>query len=240
MAIGLGYKEALKKGPVEAKLVIDIPFYLILSGLVGARLFYVVSNYPRYLEHPLDIFKIWEGGMLFYGALIFIFFTALWFFRKKTLPVWDTLDLIAPSIVLFQVFLRLGCFAAGCCFGTPTSLPWGVTFNHPACPAPPGIPLHPTQLYESLTVLIILFVLYLIKDRKRFPGQILVSYLFLYGVARWALEFFRGDKRGFHISGNWSDMQYVSIVVVFSSLILGFYLKQKNSQSPLVIIKEGD
>jgi phosphatidylglycerol:prolipoprotein diacylglycerol transferase len=230
LGIGLAVKGARQKGiPIEK--ILDLSFYIILSAIIGARLLYVLINYQHYLKHPLDFFKVWEGGLVFYGGLILSFLTGLWFIRRQKLPFWETADLMAPSIAIGQVFGRLGCFAAGCCFGKTTNLPWGVIFTHPDSLAPTGIALHPTQLYEALTALIIFVFLWFLKDRPGFSGRVLLFYLFLYGLGRWGLEFFRGDYRGTLLGGGWSDTQYISVFLVFFSIILACYLKNKKTPS---------
>ncbi|OGP51921.1 MAG: prolipoprotein diacylglyceryl transferase [Deltaproteobacteria bacterium RBG_13_43_22] len=230
LGIGLALKGARQKGIPNEK-ILDLSFYIILSAILGARILYGLIHYPRYLEHPLDFFKVWEGGLVFYGGLILSFLTGFWFIRKQKLPFWETADLLAPSIAIGQVFGRLGCFAAGCCFGQETNRIWGVTFTHPDSLAPTGIALHPTQLYESLIALIIFFILWFLKDRPGFSGRILLYYLFLYGLGRWALEFFRGDNRGSLLGGGWSDTQYISIFLVFFSIIMARHLKNRKTRT---------
>lgn len=229
LGIGLAIKEARRKG-IPSEKILDLSFYIILSAILGSRLLFVLINYAHYLEHPLDFFKVWEGGLVFYGGLILSFLTGLWIIRKQKLPFWETADLMAPSIAIGQVFGRLGCFAAGCCFGQPTDRPWGVTFNHPDSLAPTGIPLHPTQLYEALTALLIFFILWFLKKGQKVPGRLFLYYLFLYGLGRWILEFFRGDNRGALFGGSWSDTQVISVFLVFFSIILACYLNNKKNR----------
>jgi phosphatidylglycerol---prolipoprotein diacylglyceryl transferase len=226
LGIGLAVKEARRK-KIPAEKILDLSFYIILSAIVGSRLLFVIINYPYYLEHPLDFFKVWEGGLVFYGGLILSFLTGLWIIRKQKLPFWETADLMAPSIAIGQVFGRLGCFAAGCCFGKATNRFWGVAFNHSDSLAPTGIALHPTQLYEALAALIIFIILWVLRDKQKFAGMIFLYYLFLYSLGRWVLEFYRGDNRGTLLGGSWSDTQYISIFLVFFSIILGCYLKNR-------------
>jgi len=226
LGIGLAVKEAGRRG-IPAEKILDLSFYIIISAIIGSRLLFVLINYPHYLEHPLDLLKFWEGGLIFYGGLILSFLTGLWTIRKQKLPFWETADLMAPSIVIGQVFGRLGCFAAGCCFGKATTRFWGVTFTHPESLAPTGVALHPTQLYEALTALIIFFILGVLKDRQKVPGMIFLYYLFLYGLGRWLLEFFRGDYRGALLGGSWSDTQYISIFLIIFSIIIACYLKNR-------------
>ncbi len=226
LGIGLAVKEARRKG-IPAEKILDLSFYIILSAILGSRILFALINYPHYLEHPLDFFKVWEGGLVFYGGLILSSLTGFWIIHKQKLPFWETADLLAPSIAIGQVFGRLGCFAAGCCFGQPTARFWGITFSHPDSLAPTGIALHPTQLYESLTALIIFLILWFLRNKQKVSGRLFLYYLFLYGLGRWILEFFRGDNRGTLFGGSWSDTQYISILLVLFSIIIGCYLNNK-------------
>lgn len=229
LGIGLALKEARRTG-IPAEKILDLSFYVILSAIIGARLLFVVINYPYYIEHPWAFFKVWEGGLVFYGGLILSFLVALWMMRKQKLPFWETADLVAPSIALGQVFGRIGCFAAGCCFGKATDSPWAVTFNHPESLAPTGIPLHPAQLYEALAALIIFFILWFLRKRPGFPGRLLLLYLILYGLGRWSIEFFRGDNRGGLLGGGWSDTQYISAFLVFFPIIFYCYQNKRKTR----------
>jgi phosphatidylglycerol:prolipoprotein diacylglycerol transferase len=174
----------------------DLGLYILVAAVVGARVLEVLLNLPRYMEKPLDIVKVWDGGLAFQGGLILAFFTALIYIRRHDLPVWSTLDVLALGIPLGQSIGRIGCFMAGCCYGRPTDLPWGVTFTHPESLGPLGVKVHPTQLYESLLILGVFAVLYYLRTRKRFEGQLLGTYFLLAGLVRFGVEFFRGDPRG--------------------------------------------
>ena len=200
LGIGLAVKEARRKG-IPADKILDLSFYIILSAILGSRLLFALINYPHYLEHPLDFFKVWEGGLVFYGGLILSFLTGLWIIRKQNLPFWETADLMAPSIAIGQVFGRLGCFAAGCCFGQPTNRFWGITFSHPDSLAPTGIALHPTQLYESLTALLIFLILWFLKDRQKVSGRLFLYYLFLYGLGSMDFGIFQRRQPGDTLGG---------------------------------------
>jgi len=228
MGTGLAIKEAHRTG-IPTEKILDLSFFLILSAILGSRLLYAILNYPHYLEHPLAFFKVWEGGLVFYGGMILSFLIGRWYIGKQKLPFWKTADLMVPSVAIGQVLGRLGCFAAGCCFGQPSLWPWGVTFNHPESLAPTGIPLHPTQLYEALITLVIFLILWFRRKKPGFPGRALLTYFFLYGVGRWAIEFFRGDNRGAILGGGWSDTQYISLLLVLFSIILGYYLKNRKT-----------
>jgi len=229
LGIGLALKEARRQG-LPGERLLDLALYIIISAIIGSRLFYAIIHYPQYLQDPLSIFKIWEGGLVFFGGLILSFMVGGWYIKKAGLPFWETADLLAPSLALGQVFGRLGCLAAGCCYGRPTQVPWAVTFSHPECLAPTGIALHPTQLYESGAALVLFFLLILLRRKKFFAGQVMVAYLFFSGWARWLVEFFRGDYRGNLLGGGWSDTQYLSGLIILFSFGLGVVLLKKKGK----------
>ncbi len=165
--------------------ILDLCIYLIVSGLIGARLLFILLNLDYYRQRPLEIAMLWKGGLVWYGGLISAILTAIIFLRAKKIPLLKTGDLMMPYVALGQAIGRIGCFLNGCCYGTPTTLPVGVTFD-----AAHG-PVHPTQLYESLAMFIVFLVL-----RRRTPGngKTLFLYLILYSAFRFFNEFLRGDN----------------------------------------------
>ncbi len=191
----LARSEAKRLG-VDPEKVMDLCFYILIAAIVGSRLFYVAVNYELFLSNPLDVFKIWSGGLVFYGGFIAAFFTAFIYLRIHKMPVWTTADIAAPSLAIGHFLGRLGCFSAGCCFGRECDLPWAVTFTHPETLAPIGIPIHPTQLYSSISNLIIFFFLWFFRKHTKFHGQLFWIYVLLYGITRSFIEVFRGDFRG--------------------------------------------
>ena len=135
---------------------------------------------------------------MFYGGLIAAVAVAFWYMRRHQMPLWTTCDVFAPGIALGHVVGRLGCLMAGCCYGKPTNVPWAITFTNPDAAAnvgtPLGVPLHPTQLYESARRALILVLLLATEKKGRpFPGRTFWSYMLLYGISRFVIEFFRGD-----------------------------------------------
>lgn len=209
----------------EAKLG-SILTLIIITGLFGSRLFYVLISKPLFfIEHPLEFFKFWNGGMVFYGGLLFCII-AVWFFAKKNkMSFLDLVDFLIPYLPLAHIFGRIGCFLNGCCYGLPTDLPWGISVtNTQSVTRPLGVPLHPTQLYEAMLNLIIFIILYRTGRRKKFKGQCVLLYGMLYPVGRSIIEIFRGDtERGFIISGIISTSQGISILIFVMCLII--YLK---------------
>ncbi|HXV63880.1 MAG TPA: prolipoprotein diacylglyceryl transferase [Vicinamibacteria bacterium] len=208
-----------KKFGVEANLMMDLGLYLLVSALVGAKLLLLVVDWEHYSHDP---FSLVRSGGVFYGGLVAAVLTAIWFFRKHNLPVWVTTDILAPSVALGHGIGRLGCFSAGCCYGKPTSLAWGVTFTDPYAKEIVGVPLnvalHPTQLYEALVEFAIFGFLIYLAGRKKFDGQIFWSYVALYSTARFVIEFFRGDLgRGFVLGGALSTSQVIALLLLVTA-----------------------
>jgi phosphatidylglycerol---prolipoprotein diacylglyceryl transferase len=207
--------------------IIDLFFYTVLSALIGSRILFVLLNFDVYRQDPLRIFKIWEGGLVFYGGLILAFMVALWYMKWHRLPIWKLADLISPLIALGLSFGRIGCFFAGCCYGKETSLPWGVVFKNPDSLARLNVPLHPTQLYDAANGLAIFLFLTWMEKRKTFDGQIFWLFLFLYSITRFFIEILRGDPRGFLFGDLLSTSQAIGILLAISSLFMLFYMKNK-------------
>lgn len=207
-----------KKQNIPKETILDIGFYILISAIVGSRLLFVLMDYEHYLKNPLDIFKIWEGGLVYYGGLLPAIPVVIIYCRKKGLPLWGIADIFAPSIAIGHAIGRLGCFSAGCCYGKPTDLPWGVTFTDLHSLAIKGIPLHPTQLYEAIGEFAIFSFLILWRKRKTFDGELFGLYVLLYSFIRFINEFFRGDPRGFIYNGI-SLSQAISILLFLGAII---------------------
>jgi len=207
--------------------LVDLFFYTVLSSIIGSRLLFVIINFNDYRQNPMGIFKIWEGGLVFYGGLLLAIGVSLWYMRWHRLPIWKVADLISPLIALGLFFGRIGCFSAGCCYGKETSLPWGVVFKHPDSLAPLNIPLHPAQLYDAANGLAIFFFLNWMEKRKTFDGQIFWLFLFLYAITRFFIETLRGDPRGFLFGNLLSTSQGIGVPLAIFSLFMLFYMKNK-------------
>ena len=225
LGVSLAVNQA-KKEQINPQIIMDLFFYSVLAGIIGSRLFYVAQNLSYFQENPLSILKIWEGGLSFQGGLIFAVPAAWFFLKKKNLAFWKTFDLVAPSMALGQAFGRIGCFFAGCCYGKPTDLPWGVTFTNSMCLAPQGICLHPTQVYSALGLFLIFLILFFFRKHTRFIGQLSCVYLLLHASFRVFVEFFRNDPRMF-IFSHYSLTQGISVLTFLAALVLYFYLQTK-------------
>ncbi len=218
-AILFAKHEAKRKG-MDYEKIMDLCFYILLAAIVGSRLLYIAINLDMFLSDPLEIFKIWNGGLVFYGGFIAALITLIVYLKKQKMPLWKTADIMAPALALGHCIGRIGCFFAGCCYGKPCDLPWAVTFTNPATLAPVGIPLHPTQLYSSASNLIIFGMLLLFRRYQKFEGQLLLVYIFLYGIFRSIIEAFRGDFRGNIFGEMFSLSQVIGCTTAIAALVV--------------------
>jgi len=181
------------KEGIAAEIILDLAIYVIISAIIGARLFYVLGQPEYFLASPVEIIMLQNGGLVFLGGLLLSILTIIIYARVKALPVLKLLDAITPGTILGYCIGRIGCFLNGCCFGLPTKLPWGITFPTSSLADFyfPGKSLHPTQLYSSLIMLGAFAVLVLISRSKKFDGQVLCWGLILYSVYRFLIEFLR-------------------------------------------------
>jgi phosphatidylglycerol:prolipoprotein diacylglycerol transferase len=221
-----------KKAGLDANRVADLGVYVLIAGLLGAKALLVIVDFPQYRLHPEEVFSIFQSGGVFYGGLLAALPVAAWYVRRHKLPGWATADCLAPGVVIGQCIGRLGCFAAGCCFGRATTMAWGVTFRDAYANRYVGTPLdvalHPTQLYESLLALVIFFVLLRMAERKKFHGQVTVAYVVLYAVARFVVEFYRGDaSRGTVFGGALSTSQFIALLMLLGAAAVTPYLLKR-------------
>lgn len=208
--------------------IYDLGLWMLLAALVGSKVLMLWTE-PAYRDDPWQLFSLdfLRSGGVFYGGLIGAILTGYLLARYYRLPWWKTADAFAPGIALGQSIGRLGCFSAGCCWGKPTDLPWGVRFTELGNRIT-GVPidehLHPTQLYEAGATLLFFFFLLWLHRRKRFSGQVILFYTVLYGAARFLIEFVRDDPRG-DIAGltsltGLSTSQMISLIVGISGLVI--------------------
>lgn len=209
------YRRILQKH-LSTKIGSELFILILVTGFLGARIFHVLFEFPDYYyEYPTEIFKIWNGGFVFYGGFLVSTLCGLIYLKKIKQNAGTWLDTLAPTIALGYALGRIGCLMAGCCYGTPCDYPWAITFPV-GVEAPALIKLHPTQLYATLTELIILTILLSIEKKgPSLPrGRLFTYWLILHGTGRLMLEHFRGDYRGFQLLG-------FSISTVVSTLIIG-------------------
>lgn len=219
-----------KKAGIQQEKIIDMGFYGLIAALAGSRLFFVLTNLSYYAKHPVDVIKIWEGGLVFYGGLLLAVPVLIWYTRKNSLPIWQSADIWAPSIAVGHAIGRLGCFSAGCCYGKPAlDIPWAVTFTNPASLAIKGVPLHPSQLYESAGEFLNFLILVALRKHQSFRGQLFWMYILNYSIIRFIVERFRGDEvRGFIVPG-FSISQGISVLMFITAVIFLIVLKKRQS-----------
>ena len=186
---------------------------IFLAAFVGGKIFLLFEEPSVYLDQPK---KLLTGrGFVFYGSFLFAVPTMIWFFRKHKLHPQKMLDIMAITTCLVHMFGRIGCYLAGCCYGKPTDSFLGVVFDDPLCMADPkGVPLHPTQLYEASFILLLMIGLFILRDRRKFYGQLFLTYLLSYALGRFVLEYFRGDaRRGFIVEDILSHSQFIALLI---------------------------
>ena len=205
VGIWLARRYAERLGEDPEKLT-NMAFWILLSAIVGSRMFHVFVFWEE-MTGFWSIFKIWEGGLVYYGGFIGATVAAVIYCRVHKLDAWQMADLLAPSTALGLMFGRIGCTLVGCCYGKPCPADFslGITFP-PQSIGVAGIPLYPTQPAEAIgSLLIFLFLWFYLRRHRAFRGQIIVAFVLLYSALRTALEFWRADPRGFltlfHVSG---------------------------------------
>ncbi len=215
---------------VRAVLHYSVP--VVILGFIGARIFFILENFDFFLRNPREILALRQAGLSSYGGLIFGLLMGYWLVRKGKFDFGFILDILAPVIAIGFFIVRIGCFLAGCCFGKPTQMPWGVVF-------PPGSPadlvygglasVHPTQLYSSFSGLISFIILLIIERwfKKRPSGLIFFSFLILYGLWRFIIEFFRWHDPELYLVG-WITWGHVYSVATFflGVVLLWFNIRQ--------------
>ena len=233
VGLWISVRNSEKQG-IKAENAWDFGIALVLSGILGSKILYIILDWRTgnaYGTHLREIFSFetLQAGGVFSGGLIAAFIVAWWFLRKHHMPALATCDAFAPGLAMGHAIGRLGCFAAGCCYGKPTDRFWGVTFTNPLAAQLVGTPLgralEPTQLFESAAELAIFSTLMWMFARKKFDGQIFGAYLFLYGIARFLIEFLRDDPgRGSVFGGMLSGTQLIAIGLVLTGGII-WYLR---------------
>ncbi|MCX6569571.1 MAG: prolipoprotein diacylglyceryl transferase [Candidatus Aminicenantes bacterium] len=239
VAMGLWFIYAqAKKAGLDANRIMDAAFYTIIVSLIGAKLILFISNISYYISYPRELFALARSGGVFQGGLTFGVIYALWYFRRKKIPTWQTADLIAPALALGHGFGRIGCFSAGCCYGSECTWPWSVVFNNAYASELTGVrlhtPLHPVQLYEAVLNFLNFGVLFIILKKKKFDGQVFAFYIINYSVIRFFTEYFRGDHsekiffiRGATPLGSLSYPQLFCFLGLVGGVVLAVVLKRR-------------
>jgi phosphatidylglycerol:prolipoprotein diacylglycerol transferase len=240
LALFVASRLAVRDG-LPRERIYDLGLWTLVGGLIGSKaLMY-------FAEDNVDVFSFdfLRSGGVYYGGLIGGFLTLTFLVRWYKLPFWKVADAFAPGVAIGQAIGRQGCFAAGCCWGKPTNLPWGVHFTEHAHeftgvpiygPTGDDLYLHPTQLYESLTMLVVFGILVYLHKKKRFDGQVLIAYAIIYGIVRFTIEFFRDDPRG-NILGlsamlGISTSQMISLLVAAAAVVFMIIRLRRKPETP--------
>jgi phosphatidylglycerol:prolipoprotein diacylglycerol transferase len=201
----------------------NLGILVVLAGILGAKILLIVNEWDRYAGNWREIFSLntLQSGGVFSGGLIGAFLMAAWYMRRRHMPPLRTCDGFAPGLAFGHVLGRFGCFSAGCCYGKETHHLWGVTFNsqlaHDWSGTPLGVALEPTQLIEAAAEFFNFVLLMWLLKRKKFDGQVFATFMILYGVERYFIEFLRGDPgRGEVFGGIMTGTQLISILLVVS------------------------
>jgi phosphatidylglycerol:prolipoprotein diacylglycerol transferase len=224
-----------KRAGFDPEAITNLAIYCALAGLVGAKLFMFVFNFRDYANDPGSIFTLstLQAAGVYQGGFLLALIVAILYMRKVQLPPFETFDVFAPGVAIGHAIGRMGCFAAGCCWGTECHLPWAVTFRNPEANlltgVPLGVPLHPTQIYESLSeVLIFAFLLWRIK-RPHVAGEIFGLYLILYSSVRFLIEFIRNHEQGLVLG--LSLTQWISL----GTLALGIWMVARKREPKVAL-----
>lgn len=215
-----------KKYHMNPDAVLDIAIYGVIVGFLGAKLMYVIVEFPRFIKDPMSI--LGSEGFVVYGGIIAGVLAAVVYCRIKKLKFMEYFDLCAPSIALAQGFGRIGCFLAGCCYGRQTDSFLGVVFPEGSL-APSGVKLLPTQLFSSAGDFVIALILILYYKKKKRTGDVGALYMLLYGVGRFLIEILRNDSRG--AVGAFSTSQFISIFIVLGSFVMFVWNRSREKKS---------
>lgn len=216
IGIALAVREAKRVGISEDD-VLNIAIIAIPVAIICARLYYVIFSWDYYSQNPGEIFNIRGGGLAIHGGLIGGILTGFIYAKVKKLDFFKTADAVMVGMPLAQSIGRWGNFINGEAHGGPTSLPWGIMVD--------GVKVHPTFLYESIWDFgIFLFIMFYMRKKKTYEGEVIVSYITLYSIGRFFIEGLRTDSLMF---GPIRMAQFVSLVGVVGGLVLHFYLKNR-------------
>jgi len=221
---------------ISGEKIADVTLWLMVGAIAGARFVYVATYWrEQFADQPFrEVFMIQHGGLVFYGGFIGAAIAGFIYIRWKKMPLWKTVDVLAPSVALGSVFGRIGCLLNGCCYGHPTDLPWGLTFTNPQAHefsgTPLNIPLHPTEIYDALLNLVLYGFLAWLFRRKKFDGQIFATYLLCYAVTRSLVEYFRGDYSNLHYHLGLTPAQWIGVPIFVAGLALAAVLSRRGLQ----------
>lgn len=210
--------------------VIDATTWIILSGILGARLLYVALDWPIYKGHPWLWLATWEGGLSFHGAIAAGLIALVIFTRRRKIGFLKMVDVLAPAVMIGYAIGRIGCFFNGCCYGAPTNLPWGVRFYDNGHWT---VPSHPTQLYSTLMSLVFFAILMRMERHQAFEGQLFGFYILFASIERFVMEIWRAGYTSTDIMAfGLTDAQYLCIGLFVFAIVLLSVLRRRKPAMP--------
>jgi phosphatidylglycerol:prolipoprotein diacylglycerol transferase len=227
-----------ERAGIERKFADHCATWTLVGAIVGSRLLYIATNLDQF-HHPLDVFAWWKGGVVAYGGFVGGLAAAILYCRIHRISLLAWADCVVPSLCVGLALTRVGCFLGGCDFGRVWNGPWAVRFpaGSPAfveqraagllpSGAAASLPVHPTQLYESLAGIVLLFAVWFVHRRQRAAGHALAAFALGYGVLRYVIEIVRADSRR-GVVGPWSTSQFIAIVTCLAAVALLYVLRRK-------------
>jgi phosphatidylglycerol---prolipoprotein diacylglyceryl transferase len=205
--------------------VLDLTAYILVAGILGARLLYVMLTWSYFRDHLDHVFRVWEGGLSFHGGLVGGLVAGWVYCRQRGISFLRMGDIVAPGLAIGYSIGRIGCFLNGCCYGAPTDLPWACRFHDPPITGPLTPPSHPTQIYASIINVGIFALLMLIWRRQKATGQVLWSYLLFYAIYRFGIEFLRKGATAQVLAMGLTHSQWASIGMVLVAGAVLFRLR---------------
>jgi len=221
---------------MDAAKVVDFGLWLVIWALLGAKILLVVVEWKRYLGDPAQLLGLARAGGVFLGGFLAAVVAAAVMLRRYRLKALPTFDVLSPSLALGQAIGRVGCLLAGCCWGRECDLPWAITYTDPAAAANVGTPLHlavhPFPAYAAAFNFSVFLVLSRLYRRELAPGRVFASYLILYGLGRFLLEFTRGDEvRGLYFGGLISTSQLITAALVTTGIAIHWWISRRGARS---------
>jgi phosphatidylglycerol---prolipoprotein diacylglyceryl transferase len=223
---------------LNSDVILDMAFWIFLTGLIGARLFYCIQYWgQKDLKTLWDVLQYWNGGIVFYGGILGGTMAFLLYRYFRPFPLRPYLDVMAPAIAVGTLFGRLGCFLNGCCYGDRCDLPWAVSFPKPSPPwehqwvlnlipanATQSLPLHPTQLYSAIDALVILILLTAYYPLRRRDGEVMGLLMITYPITRFLIEYLRSDEGVFFAGMTIS--QTISLLLLMAGGVYWLWLSR--------------
>lgn len=221
-------------GMDPARLV-DFGLWLVIWALLGAKILLVLVEWKRYLGDPAQLLGLVRAGGVFLGGFLAAIVAAAVMLRRYQLQALPTFDILAPSLALAQAIGRVGCLLAGCCWGHECDLPWAITYTDPAAAVNVGTPLHiavhPFPAYAAVFNFAVFLILSWLYKKKLAAGRVFATYLILYGLGRFLLEFTRGDEvRGLYFGDLVSTSQLISAVLVATGIGLQWWISRRGAR----------